>query len=115
MLDGHVPELSKGDFDFIGALIEGERLRLEGLNAFPTIFQTVGKKLGILLLDFLVCPPTKMLMPPENFNFCEHHCDEPLRARWDQLRESENVDTLVHPHARVLPPCAKRSDVVADI
>jgi hypothetical protein len=93
LLEGHVPDMSQGDFDFIGTIIEAERVRIR--DAFPEIFRTVNKRLVVLLLNFLVCPPTKTLLPPENFNFCEHHYSEPLLARWDQLRK--DMDTLVHP------------------
>jgi hypothetical protein len=47
------------------------------------------------MFDFLVCPPAKMVIPPENVDFCEHHCSESLLARWHQLRR--DADTLAHP------------------
>lgn len=93
MLDGIVPGISSGDFDFLGTLIEAEHSQIK--TKLPEIFRTMGKKLVIIMLDFLVCPPTRSLMPPENFNFCEKHYSEPLRAKWHHLRE--NMDTLVHP------------------
>jgi hypothetical protein len=93
--EGHIPGMSKGDFNFIGTIIEAERTLLETEGAFSMIFKTLEKKLAVLLINFLVCPPTKTILPPENFNFCKHHYDERLVAMWDQLRR--DVDTLVQP------------------
>jgi hypothetical protein len=73
-------------------MIEVERSRLQEVS--PEIFQTEGKKLALFLLDFLVCPPTKTLIPPENFTFCKHH-DSELHGKWAHLRE--NMNTLVRP------------------
>ncbi|KIM77085.1 hypothetical protein PILCRDRAFT_12271 [Piloderma croceum F 1598] len=92
-VEGHVPDISKGDFDFVGAMIEAERVLIQ--DGFSEIFKTVNRRLVVLILDYSVYPPTKTLIPPKNFGFCEQHYSEPLLARWDQLRK--DMDTLAHP------------------
>jgi hypothetical protein len=91
--EGRIPDMSKGDFDFIGTIIETERERIR--DGFPEMFRTINKKLIVVLLDFRDCPPTKSLLSPENFNFCEHHDSKPLVERWNQARR--DMDTLIHP------------------
>jgi hypothetical protein len=92
-LEGHVPDMSKGDFDFIGAMIEAERVGIQ--DGFSEIFKAVNSRLVVLILDYSVYPPTKTLIHPENLTLCEQHHSEPLLARWDQLRK--DMDTLAHP------------------
>lgn len=92
-VQGQIPDISKGDFEFMGAVIEAERLRMK--DAIPEMFRTVNTKLVVLSLDFRVCPPTMALLPPENFYFCEYHDNRVLREKWEQLRRG--MDTLVHP------------------
>jgi len=92
-VEGRIPDISKGDFEFMGAIIEADRLRMK--DAIPEMFRTVNTKLVVLSLDFRVCPPTTTLLPSENFNFCEYHDNGVLRERWEQLRREMN--TLVHP------------------
>jgi hypothetical protein len=95
ILEGHIPEVSKADLEFIGSIIESERVRLQEASAFPHIFQTINQKLVVITLDFTVCPPTKILMAADKLNFCPHSYPEAFLARWDQLRK--NMDTLDYP------------------
>jgi hypothetical protein len=95
ILEGHIAEISKADLEFVGSIIEAERVRLQEASAFPHIFQTVNQKLVVIMLDFTVCPPTKTLMVADKFDFCPHSYPEPFLTRWDQLRK--NMDTLDHP------------------
>ena len=85
--------MSKGDFDFIGTIIETERERIQ--DGIPEMFRIINKKLIVVFLDFLDCPPTKSLLSPENFSFCEHHDSKLLVERWNQARR--DMDTLIHP------------------
>jgi hypothetical protein len=92
-VEGRIPDISKGDFEFMGAMIETERLRMK--NDIPEMFRTTNTKLLVLSLDFRICPPRTAFLPPENFDFCEYHDNGALRERWEQLRRE--MDTLVHP------------------
>jgi hypothetical protein len=57
-------------------MIEAERERMQG--SLPEIFRTLNKKLVVVTPDFRDCPPTKTLLSPEEFDFCEHHDSKPL-------------------------------------
>ncbi|KIM81874.1 hypothetical protein PILCRDRAFT_8526 [Piloderma croceum F 1598] len=79
-LEGRIADIFKRDFEFMGAIIEAERLRMK--DAIPEMFRTVNTKLLVLSLDFRVCPPTTLL-PPENFDICEYYDNGALRERWE--------------------------------
>jgi hypothetical protein len=95
ILEGRIAEISTADLEFVGFIIEAERVRLQEASAFPHIFQTVNQKLVVIMLDFTVCPPTKTLMAADKFDFCPHSYPESFLARWDHLRK--NMDTLDYP------------------